>query len=331
MTTYRAYRIQLTDKVVTRAIEDRNMDELPDHDVLIRVHWSSLNYKDALSASGHKGVSRYYPHTPGIDASGVVERDRSGRFEPGTEVVVTGYDLGMNTQGGFAEYVCVPADWVVALPPGLSMADSMRLGTAGLTAGYCLEKLIEAGVRADQGPILVTGATGGVGSIAVHLLATLGYPVTAITGKSTAHDWLRQLGARDILSREALSEPDTKALRAAQYAGAIDTVGEDTLVNILKSLKFGGSVAACGIVGGTSVPTDIFPFILRGVNLLGVASADAPHDARIRVLAKFAKLWKLPMLENLCDTLTMDELGPRIDAMLAGKIQRRALIRIGAD
>jgi alcohol dehydrogenase len=331
MTTYRALRIHLTDEGVTRSLEDRSLDELPDHEVLIRVHWSSLNYKDALSANGHKGVSRYYPHTPGIDAAGVVERDRTGRFQPGTEVAVIGFDLGMNTQGGFAEYVCVPADWVVTLPAGLSMADSMRLGTAGVTAAYCLEKLIENGVRAGEGPILVTGATGGVGSLAVHLLATLGYKVTAVTGKAEAHDWLRQLGASDILPREALGEPDGKALRPAQYAGAIDTVGEHTLINILKSLSFGGSVAACGIVGGTSLPADIFPFILRGVNLLGVASADAPLDARIRVLAKYAQLWKLPMLEQLCDTLTLDELGPRIDAMLAGNIQRRALIRIAAE
>lgn len=331
MTTYRAFRIHLTDQGVTRTLEDRSMSDLPDHDVLIRVHWSSLNYKDALSANGHKGISRYYPHTPGIDAAGVVERDRSGQFPPGTQVAVIGFDLGMNTQGGFADYVCVPADWVVTLPTGMSMADSMRLGTAGVTAAYCLEKLIETGVRAEQGPILVTGSTGGVGSLAVHLLSTLGYKVTAVTGKAESHDWLRQLGATEILPREALSEPDSKALRPAQYAGAIDTVGDHTLVNILKSLNYGGSVAACGIVGGTSVPADIFPFILRGVNLLGVASADAPLDARIRVLAKYAQLWKLPMLNAMCDTLTLDELGPRIDAMLAGNIHRRALIRITED
>ncbi|WP_028671500.1 acryloyl-CoA reductase [Saccharospirillum impatiens] len=331
MTTYRALRIHLTDQGVTRTLEDRAITELPDHDVLIRVHWSSLNYKDALSANGHKGVSRYYPHTPGIDAAGVVERDHSGRFQPGTQVAVIGFDLGMNTQGGFADYVCVPADWVVTLPTGLTMADSMRLGTAGVTAAYCLEKLIETGVRADEGPVLVTGATGGVGSLAVHLLATLGYKVTAVTGKVDAHDWLRQLGATDILPREALSEPEPKALRPALFAGAIDTIGDHTLVNILKSLRYGGSVAACGIVGGTAIPADIFPFILRGVNLLGIASADAPVDARTRVLAKYAGLWKLPMLSALSDTLTLDQLGPRIDAMLAGNVQRRALIQVCED
>lgn len=326
MTTYRALRVHLTDTGVTRAVETRPLNELPDHDVLVRVHWSSLNYKDALSANGHTGISRHYPHTPGIDAAGVVEQDRSGHFEPDTEVVVIGFDLGMNTQGGFADYIRVPAEWVVTLPEGLSLADSMRLGTAGVTAAYCLEKLLLNGLRANNGPVLVTGATGGVGSMAVHLLGTLGYDVTAVTGKPEAHDWLRELGARDILPREALSDPQKKALLPDTYAAAIDTVGDQTLVNILKSLKYGGSVAACGIVGGTAIPAAIYPFILRGVNLLGVASADAPLADRKRVFAKFAKLWSLPRLPEMCDTIVLDQVSPRVDAMLAGQIQRRALI-----
>jgi len=330
MTSYRALRVHVTDSGITRAVETRSLDELPDHDVLIRVHWSSMNYKDALSANGHKGISRHYPHTPGIDAAGVVEQDRSGRFEPGTEVVVIGFDLGMNTDGGFADYIRVPADWIVTLSDGLSMADSMRLGTAGVTAAYCLEKLLDNGLRSHQGPVLVTGATGGVGSIAVHLLATLGYSVTAVTGKPEAHNWLRELGASEILPREALSEPQKKALLTGTFAAAIDTVGDETLVNILKSLKYGGSVAACGIVGGTRVPAEIYPFILRGVNLLGVASADAPLEARKRVLAKFAKLWSLPKLAGLCDTILLDQVSPHVEAMLAGKIQRRALIDMEA-
>lgn len=330
MTTYRALRVHLAEDGVTRAIETRPLDELPDHDVLIRVHWSSLNYKDALSANGHKGISRHYPHTPGIDAAGIVEQDRSGRFKPGTEVAVIGFDLGMNTDGGFADYIRVPPEWVVTLPKGLSMADSMRLGTAGVTAAYCLEKLLTNGLRAAQGPVLVTGATGGVGSIATHLLATLGYTVVAVTGKPEAHTWLKELGAADIVPREALSEASRKALLPDTYAAAIDTVGDQTLVNILKSLKYGGSVAACGIVGGTSIPAEIYPFILRGVNLLGVASADAPLADRHRVLAKYAKIWALPKLAGMCDTILLDQVSPRVDAMLAGKIQRRALINMEA-
>lgn len=331
MTAYRALRVHLTDQGVTRAVETRSLDDLPDHDVLIRVHWSSLNYKDALSANGHKGITRHYPHTPGIDAAGTVVEDRSGSFEAGSRVAVIGFDLGMNTQGGFAEYIRVPSEWVVTVPSELSLVDTMRLGTAGVTAGYCLEKLLENGLRSDQGPVLVTGATGGVGSIGVHLLATLGYEVTAVTGKEAAHDWLRELGASGLLPREALSEPNSKALHPATYAAAIDTIGEHTLENILKSLRFGGSVAACGIVGGTRLPADIFPFILRGVNLLGIASADAPREARSRVLAKYAGLWSLPKLPEMCETLTLEQLSPRIDAMLAGQVQRRTLVDLGAE
>lgn len=331
MTSYRALRVHLTEDGVTRAVETRSLDVLPDHDVLIRVHWSSLNYKDALSANGHKGITREYPHTPGIDAAGLVVEDRSGRFAEGSRVAVIGFDLGMNTQGGFADFIRVPADWVVGVPQPLTLADCMRLGTAGVTAAYCLEKLLENGLRADQGPVLVTGATGGVGSIAVHLLATLGYEVTAVTGKESAHDWLRELGASGILPREALSEPNAKAFLPANYAAAIDTIGDHTLVNIMKSLMYGGSVAACGIVGGTRIPADIYPFILRGINLLGVASADAPRAARSRVLSKFAGLWSLPRLSDMCETVTLEALSPRIDTMLAGGLQRRTLIDLEAE
>jgi len=330
MTAFRAMRISLTDSGVSRAIEERTLDDLPAGEVLIRVHYSSLNYKDALSANGHKGISRHYPHTPGIDAAGKVVTDSSETFAPGTEVAVIGFDLGMNTDGGFADYIRVPKGWVTALPKGLSMADSMRLGTAGVTAAYALEKLLDNGLKAEQGPVLVTGSTGGVGTLAVHLLGSLGYDVTAVTGKEQAHDWLRTLGASDVVPRSQLSDAQPKALLAETYAGAIDTVGDATLVNILKSLKFGGTVAACGIVGGTAVPTDIYPFILRGVNLVGIASADEALAARQRVLGKYAGVWKLPRLHELGDVLRLDEVEVRIEAMLAGQIQGRALIDMEA-
>ena len=330
MTSFRAMRIHLTDDGVSRAIESRTLDDLPAGEVLIRVHYSSLNYKDALSANGHKGISRHYPHTPGIDAAGKVVSDSSDTFAEGTEVAGIGFDLGMNTDGGFADYIRVPQGWVMALPQGLSMADSMRLGTAGVTAAYALEKLLDNGLKAEQGPVLVTGATGGVGALAVHLLGSLGYDVTAVTGKEQSHDWLRSLGASVVVPRSQLADAQPKALLAETYAGAIDTVGDVALVNILKSLKFGGTVAACGIVGGTAVPTDIYPFILRGVNLVGIASADAPLAARQRVLAKFAGVWKLPRLHELCDSLRLDQVEARIEAMLAGQIQGRALIDMEA-
>ncbi|PTY36143.1 quinone oxidoreductase [Saccharospirillum sp. MSK14-1] len=331
MTTFRAMRIHLTDDGLSRSIEHRTLDDLPVGEVLIRVHYSSLNYKDALSANGHKGISRHYPHTPGIDAAGKVVSDSSDTFAEGTEVAVIGFDLGMNTDGGFADYIRVPLGWVMALPKGLSMADSMRLGTAGVTAAYALEKLLDNGLKSEHGPVLVTGATGGVGTLAVHLLGSLGYDVTAVTGKEQSHDWLRSLGASVVIPRSQLADAQPKALLADAYAGAIDTVGDITLVNILKSLKFGGTVAACGIVGGTAVPTDIYPFILRGVNLVGIASSDAPLAARQRVLGKFAGVWKMPRLPELCDTLRLDEVEARIEAMLAGQIQGRALIDMEAQ
>lgn len=328
MTTFKAFRVSVNDGEVTREIKTCSVDELPEGDVLIRVNYSSLNYKDALSANGHKGVSRYYPHTPGIDAAGTVVSDASGTFNEGDPVVVIGFDLGMNTWGGFSEMIRVPAGWVMNLPDGLSLADSMRLGTAGVTAAYCVEKLLTNGLAGRESSVLVTAATGGVGSIATHLLSTLGYHVTASTGKQSEHEWLKSLGASEVIDRNTLSEPSKKALLAETYDAAVDSVGQDTLVNVIKQLKFDGSVATCGIVGGTSLPLDIFPFILRGVNVLGVASADASLDARIRVLSKFVTLWKLPKLAEMCDEITLDDLEDRISNMLAGNIKRRALVSL---
>ncbi|MEJ2044952.1 MAG: YhdH/YhfP family quinone oxidoreductase [Reinekea sp.] len=329
MNTFRAFRISVSEEGrVQRSIETCNIADLPDGDVLIKVAYSSLNYKDALSANGHRGITRKYPHTPGIDVSGKVVSDQTGTFTEGESVVVIGFDLGMNTWGGFGEYVRVPATWVLRLPEGLSPSDAMRIGTAGVTAAYCVEKLLQAGLSGSNARVLVTGATGGVGSIATHLLATLGYQVTASSGKPEQADWLMSLGAKEVIDRHQLSESSKKALLAETYDAAVDSIGQDTLVNVIKSLKFGGSVAACGIVGGTALPLDIYPFILRGVNLLGVASADAPLGDRQRVLVKYASLWKLPMLEALCDEITLNELDSRIEEMLAGKIARRALVRI---
>lgn len=328
MSTFEALRIYVTDQGVERKLETCDLDALPEGEVLIKVSFSSLNYKDALSANGHTGITRQYPHTPGIDASGTVVLDQTGRFTEGAPVVVIGFDLGMNTWGGFGHYIRVPANWVLPLPDGLSLAEAMQLGTAGVTAGYAVEQLLLNGLEGKNGPVLVTGATGGVGSIAVHLLASLGFEVAASTGKPDSHDWLRSLGAKHIVDRHTLSEPSKKALLPETYQAAIDTVGDSTLVNILKLLKFGGSVAACGIVGGTAVPADIYPFILRGVKLIGIASADAPLSDRQRVLTKFSRAWRLPMLDDLTETVPLVDVSARIDQMLAGKIQRRALVTI---
>lgn len=328
MTAFKALRVNVNDDEITREIQTCQQADLPDGDVLIRVSYSSLNYKDALSANGHRGITKHFPHTPGIDSAGTVVSDRTDTFVEGDPVVVIGFDLGMNTWGGLSEYIRVPVHWVVRLPNGLSLADSMRIGTAGVTAGYCVEKLLQNGLSGQDPSVLVTAATGGVGSIATHLLATLGYQVTASTGKQDEHEWLTTLGAKHIIDRSTLSDPTTKALLPATYAAALDSVGQDTLVNVVKQLKYGGSVAACGIVGGTSVPLDIYPFILRGVNVLGIASADASRDDRIRVLSKFVTLWKLPMLEQMCDEISLDEVDARIEQMLAGRVRRRALVKV---
>ena len=328
MTEFKSLRIYVEKGVVTRKIEVCRLDDLPDHDVLIKVHYSSLNYKDALSANGHTGISRHYPHTPGIDAAGIVVNDRSNSFRQGAQVAVIGFDLGMNTWGGLSEYIRVPKEWVMPISSDFGLANAMRLGTAGLTAGYCLEKLLQSGLIGNNASVLVTGATGGVGSIAVHLLSSLGYKVTASSGKAEQCEWLTSIGASKVIDRQSLSSKSAKALLPETYDAAIDTVGEETLVNILKSLKYGGSVAACGIVGGTAIPVDIYPFILRQVNLMGVASATATLADRQRVLAKFASHWRLPLLNNLCEEINLEQVSDRIDAMLAGKITRRALVKL---
>ncbi len=275
MSTYQALWVTETPQFQQRVIE-RSLADLPDGEVLIRVHYSSLNYKDALSATGNRGVTRTFPHTPGIDAAGVVEHSKVAEFTAGDEVIVTGYDLGMNTYGGMAQYIRVPAAWVIKRPAGLSLRESMILGTAGLTAALCVDKLLRAGLTVDAGPVLVTGATGGVGSIAIVLLKQLGFDVTAVTGKTEQAEFLRQLGAKQVIDREALTVGTDKALLKPQWAGVVDTVGGDILFNAVKSLQYGASAACCGLTAGIDFKASVLPFILRGVNLLGVDSVELP-------------------------------------------------------
>ncbi|HTN31722.1 MAG TPA: YhdH/YhfP family quinone oxidoreductase [Pseudomonas sp.] len=306
----------------------RELDSLPAGEVLVRVRYSSLNYKDALSATGNPGVTRNYPHTPGIDAAGEVEACASGDFAAGDPVIVTGYDLGMNTSGGFSQYIRVPAGWLVPLPAGLSLREAMLLGTAGLTAGLCVDKLLGAGVTPEAGPVLVTGATGGVGSIAVILLAKLGFEVEAVTGKAEQGDWLRQIGASVVLGRETVQEGTGKALLKERWAGAVDTVGGDVLFNVVKSLRRGGSVACCGLTAGTAFQASVFPFILRGVNLLGVDSVEIPLADKADIWRKLAGPWKLEGLESLCHEVGLAELPPEIARILESRQVGRALVRV---
>lgn len=311
----------------TRVIE-RQLDELPAGEVLIRVHYSSLNYKDALSASGNRGVTRTYPHTPGIDAAGVVAESSVGEFAEGDEVIVTGYDLGMNTAGGYGQYIRVPAAWVIKRPHGLSLRDAMILGTAGLTAALCLDKLEQAGLEPGAGPVLVSGASGGVGSLAVALLSSLGYQVTAATGKAEQADFLRRLGAQDIVDRTALQAGTEKPLLKEQWAGAIDTVGGDILFNIVKSLRRGASVACCGLTAGVQFQASVLPFILRGVNLLGVDSVEIPLVVKASMWDKLSVQWRLHNLDKLTEEVSLDTLPGALERILAGGQTGRVLVRL---
>ncbi len=311
----------------TRVLE-REIEELPAGEVLIRVRYSSLNYKDALSASGNRGVTRNFPHTPGIDAAGVVAESSVSEFVAGDEVIVTGYDLGMNTAGGFGQYIRVPAAWVIKRPAGLSLRDAMVLGTAGLTAALCVDKLEQAGLEPGDDPVLVTGATGGVGSIAVALLASLGYNVAAVTGKADQADFLTRLGAKQVVERGVLQAGLEKPILKEQWAGAVDTVGGEILFNVVKSLRRGASVACCGLTAGTSFQANVLPFILRGVNLLGVDSVEIPLITKASMWDKLSLQWKLPNLDELVHEITLQELPDAIERILAGQQVGRVLVRL---
>ena len=307
---------------------ERDTDELPAGEVLIRVTYSSLNYKDALSASGNRGVTRSFPHTPGIDAAGTVAESSVADFSIGDEVIVTGYDLGMNTAGGFGQYIRVPAAWVIKRPVGLSLREAMALGTAGLTAALCIDKLEQAGLEPTDAPILVTGATGGVGSIAIALLSRLGYKVAAVTGKAEQGDFLRKLGATQVVERSALQAGTEKPLLKEQWAGAVDTVGGDILFNVVKSLQRGASVACCGLTAGTSFQANVLPFILRGVNLLGVDSVEIPLVVKASMWDKLSVQWKLPNLDDLVQEISLEQLPEAIERTLAGQQTGRMLVRL---
>ncbi len=309
-------------------IVERATDDLPAGEVLIRVRYSSLNFKDALSASGNRGVTRSYPHTPGIDAAGVVASSSVAEFAEGDEVIVTGYDLGMNTAGGFGQYIRVPAAWVIKRPQGSSLRDAMILGTAGLTAALCVDKLEQAGLEPGDAPVLVTGATGGVGSIAVALLASLGYKVAAVTGKADQADFLTRLGATQIVERAALQAGVEKALLKEQWNGAVDTVGGDILFNVVKSLQRGASVACCGLTAGTHFQASVLPFILRGVNLLGVDSVEIPLVVKASMWDKLSLQWKLANLDELAHEINLEQLPEAIERILAGGQVGRVLVRL---
>lgn len=324
---FKAIVIRQNDTGFTRAIEERNISDLPDGDVLIRVSYSSLNYKDALSAIGNRGVTRTYPHTPGIDAAGIVAETTSPLFKAGDEVIVTGYDLGMDTDGGFGEYIRVPANWVVPLPSGLSSLQAMQLGTAGFTAGLSLTKLLRNGLHLDQGEVLVTGASGGVGSLAVAILKKTGFRVVAATRKTNEADFLMSLGAESIIDSASLMYNPQKPLVKGRWAGVIDTVGGAILAGAIASCKPFGSVAACGLTLSHELSTTVFPFILRGNNLLGINSAEIPMNERLQIWKHLASDWKPLLPESFSILCSLTGTLEKIDVILAGEMRGRVVVR----
>ncbi|MBU2649324.1 MAG: YhdH/YhfP family quinone oxidoreductase [Bacteroidetes bacterium] len=323
---FRALMVREQDGGFVRKIEERSISELPDHEVLIRVLFSGLNYKDALSATGNKGVTRTYPFQPGIDASGIVEASKSPLFNKGDEVLVTGYDLGMNTDGGFGEYIRVPGDWVVPRPSGLTLRECMIYGTAGFTVALGVDKMLRMGQKPEDGDILVTGASGGVGSIAVAVLSRLGFNVIAATGKQDAHDYLKSLGAKRIIDREEVDDTSGRLLLKPMWAGAYDTVGGNILNTVLRACKVHGSVATAGNALSFKLDTTVFPFILNGVNLLGVNSATCPMDHRRELWDKLAGKWRISHMDKIAQPMKPEELDHYIDEIIKGRIMGRMLL-----
>lgn len=316
------------DRYVGR-ITQATLDELPEGDTLIRVRYSSLNYKDALSASGNKGVTKAYPHTPGIDAAGEVVESASASLRRGDPVILTGYDLGMNTSGGFSQYIRVPEKWLIKCPESLTLHDAMVFGTAGLTAALSVDEIVSHKVTPDMGPVLVTGATGGVASIAISILGKLGFEVHTVTGKPNAKPLLEQLGARSVIERvDYMNAAGKMPLLAQQWSAVIDTVGGEPLGIALKSTKYGGYVTTCGMVASTNLELTVFPFILRSVSLIGVDSVWCNHERRKQLWGKLSSDWKAAELTSIVSEIGLEDLNDYIPRILRGEMLGRAVVQL---
>ncbi len=329
-TSFRAFWVtEAEDGSIHRSVATRNTDDLPSHEVLVKVEYAALNYKDALSASGHKGITRKFPHTPGIDAAGVVAESSSPDWKAGDRVLCTGYDLGMNTCGGFAEYIRVPAAWLVPMPDGFSSRDAMILGTAGFTAALGLYQMELNEQTPEKGPLVVSGASGGVGSMAVAIYSKAGYEVIASSGKTDSHDYLYQLGATKIISRTELIGDNFKPMISTRWAGGLDTVGGKTLEAILRATGLYGNVAVCGLVDKPEFETTVYPLIIRGVNILGVASAETPMRIRKKIWENLSSIWKPDQLELILNReIGLDDLEQAIQEILKGEIRGRVLVKM---
>jgi acrylyl-CoA reductase (NADPH) len=323
--TFNALVVRETDGGRSSAIEQLTDDDMPEGDVVVDIDYSSLNYKDGMALTGAGRIIRSFPMVPGIDLSGTVATSESDHFAIGDPVILTGWSVGERYWGGYAQRQRLRSEWLVGRPDGMTSLDAMAIGTAGLTSMLCVIAIEEAGVRPDDGPVLVTGAAGGVGSVAVALLATLGYEVTAVTGRPDTHDYLGALGASAFLSREEMTEPP-KPLESENWAAAVDTVGSTMLAKVLAQTKYGGTVAACGLAGGIDLPTTVMPFILRGVRLQGVDSVMASTELRTAAWKRLAGDLSAELLTSMTEVIPLSELLARAPAIMAGQVRGRVVV-----
>ena len=332
MQTFKAYRTFEDQGIVASRFVDLKVDDLDPGDVLVRTKYSTINYKDALSYNGTGRIMRKFPTVAGIDMSGTVESSSDPRWRRGDKVIVHAYDMGVSHDGGYSEYVRVPGDWIVRRPAGMTAFDAMTLGTAGFTAALAIHLMQHNGLAPAKGPVAVTGATGGVGCVAIEILAKLGYDVVAVTGKAKEEgEWLRSIGAKEVLARQSIDVAKIRPLGAATYAGAVDNLGGDILAWLLSMQKVGGTVAAVGLAADMKLHTTVAPFILRGVHLLGVDSANTPMELRQMLWNKLAVEWRPDRVHDQVRTIDFDDLPTHFDAYLKGMVRGRTVVRVGHD
>lgn len=312
------------------AVEKISTDQLPAGNVVVNVEYSTVNYKDGLCIGPGGGLVREYPHVPGIDFAGTIESSDDPRYSAGDSVVLTGWRVGEVHWGGYAQKARVNADWLVPLPSGLSSRQAMAVGTAGFTAMLAVTALEDHGLKPDQGPVLVTGAAGGVGSVATAILANLGYEVAAVTGRPETEEYLRALGATQIVPREEINETVKRPLERETWAGCVDAVGGDMLARVLGQMKYGGSVSAVGLAGGAGLPATVIPFLLRGVNLLGIDSVMQPYDNRLRAWERIAKDLPMDKLEAMIHPATLSDLPALGKDILKGQVKGRVVVDVNA-
>ncbi len=328
--TFKALLVENDEGQFKASIKTLSRTDLPEGEVLVQVAYSSLNYKDGLAVTNKGKIVRSFPLVPGIDLAGTVLESSSAAYKPGDEVVLTGWGVGEQYWGGYAQLASVKADWLVPLPPGLTLAQAMGIGTAGFTAMLCVLALEEHGLKPGDGDVVVTGASGGVGSVAVAVLAKLGHRVVASTGRTELHDYLTELGAAEIIDRAVLATPSKRPLESGRWAGAVDAVGGQTLASVLKTMKDDTSVTACGLAGSADLPTTVLPFILRGVNLLGINSVSVPHAKRREAWRRLSQDLPFELLEKTMQTASLADLFQLSEDILQGQVRGRVVVDVNA-